>query len=434
MFIEQSNHLLTDWNNTEAEYPQNKCIHQLFESQVERTPDAVAVVFEQQQLTYRELNDRANQLARYLQELGVRPEVLVGLCLDRSLEMAIAMLGILKAGGAYVPLDPAYPNDRLAYILQDAELLIVVTQEVIATEQFDQATQATQRQNLTLVCLDRDWESIKQQKRTNPESGINQKNLAYIIYTSGSTGKPKGVQIAHSSVVNLLYSIATSPGLSRRDRMLAVTTICFDVSVPEIYGPLTVGGRVVIASREATKDPTQLIELLTKQSATIMSATPATWRMLLEAGWEGSKELKIICTGESLSRELGNKLLAKSASLWNLYGPTEITVWATLYQVNRGEGAIAIGRPIANTQAYILDGNQEPVPIGEPGELHIGGLGVARGYLNRRELTEEKFIPNPFRQDANSHLYKTGDLARYRTDGNIEYLGRIDHQLTYSPP
>jgi len=441
---QEYHHLLVDWNSTATEYPDSQCIHQLFEAQVKRTPDAVAVVFEEQQLTYAELNAKANQLAHYLQGLGVGPEVLVGLCIERSLDMVIAMLGILKAGGAYVPLDPAYPAERLFFMLEDAQLSIVVTQQSLGIEQFERrqkaegrgqkvliegATEVIQPKNLTLVCLDRDWENIEQQDIVNPLSEFNPNNLAYIIYTSGSTGKPKGVQIAHRSVVNLLHAIATCPGLSRRDRMLAVTTICFDVSVPEIYGPLTVGGRVVIASREATKDPAQLIELLSLQSTTIMSATPATWRMLLEAGWEGSKELKIICTGESLSRELSNKLLAKGASLWNLYGPTEITVWATLYQVQPGKGLIAIGRPIANTQAYILDVNREPVPIGEPGELHIGGLGLARGYLNRRELTEEKFIPNPFSQDSNSRLYKTGDLARYRTDGNIEYLGRIDHQV-----
>ncbi|NES20315.1 MAG: amino acid adenylation domain-containing protein, partial [Symploca sp. SIO3E6] len=480
MITKQEHHqLLVDWNSTATEYPNSQCIHQLFESQVKLTPDAVAVVFEEQQLTYQELNDRANQLAHYLQGLGVEPEVLVGLCIERSLDMVIAMLGILKAGGAYVPLDPAYPAERLSFMVEDAQLSIVVTQQSLAVERRQEAggrrqeaggrsqeaegrrqeaggssdeknfttihenfflrvpasprprvsASLSSQKALTLVCLDRDWESISQQQRGNPHSPIKPNNLAYIIYTSGSTGKPKGVQIAHSSVVNLLQAIATCPGLSRHDRMLAVTTISFDVSVPEIYSPLTVGGCVVIASREATKDPAQLIELLTKQGATVMSATPATWRMLLEAGWEGSKALKIICTGESLSRELGNKLLAKGTSLWNLYGPTEITVWATIYQVNRGEGAIAIGRPIANTQTYILDANHEPVAIGEPGELHIGGLGVARGYLNRRELTAEKFIPNPFSQDSNSRLYRTGDLTRYRTDGNIEYLGRIDHQV-----
>ena len=424
---------LTSWNDTAADYPRDKCIHQLFEERVEKTPGAVAAVFEDRQLTYRELNQRANQLARYLQGLGVGPEVLVGLCVERSLEMVAAMLGILKAGGAYVPLDPAYPKERLDFMKEDAALSIVVTQEKLKS--------GLTAPSLKLVSLDNDWEQISQQSRENPESKVSSENLAYVIYTSGSTGKPKGVQIAHSSVVNLLHSIATSPKISDRDTTIAVTTISFDVSVPEIYGPLTVGGRVVVASREATKDPAKLIELLTKQQPTLMSATPATWRMLLDAGFgcrrherEGNKKLKIISTGESLSRELAEELLKKCDSLWNLYGPTEITVWATACQVKAGEATIAIGRPIANAQIYILDRDLQPVPIGEPGELHVGGAGLARGYLNRAELTAEKFIPNPFSRETNSsepdsRLYKTGDKARYREDGNIECLGRIDNQV-----
>ncbi|MDY6804445.1 MAG: amino acid adenylation domain-containing protein [Cyanobacteriota bacterium] len=408
-------------NDTATEYPRNKCIHQLFEERVERTPDAVAAVFQEKQLTYRELNQRANRLARYLQGLGVGPEVLVGLCVERSLDMVVAMLGILKAGGAYVPLDPAYPKERLAFMREDAALSIIVTQEKLASG----LTAPSQK----LVSLDNDTEKISQQSRENPDSNVNSENLAYVIYTSGSTGKPKGVQINHSSVVNLLHSIATSPGIGDRDTVLAVTTISFDVSVPEIYGPLTVGGRVVIASGEATKDPAGLIELLTKHKPTLMSATPATWRMLLDAAWEGSKKLTIISTGESLSRELAEELLEKCGSLWNLYGPTEITVWATLYQVLPEVGAVAIGRPIANVQIYIFDSNLEPVKQGEAGELHVGGAGLARGYLNRPELSAEKFRQNPISSEPNSRLYKTGDRARYLEDGNIECLGRIDNQV-----
>ncbi|NEO52861.1 MAG: amino acid adenylation domain-containing protein [Okeania sp. SIO3B5] len=425
---EESDRFLTSWNDTAMEYPQDKCIHQLFEQQVEKTPNSVAVVFEEKQLTYRELNDKANQLARHLQDLGVGPEVLVGLCIDRSLDMVIAMLGILKAGGAYVPLDPAYPTERLAFMVEDAGLSIVVTQEKLGTKLLELATLAT---SSLMVSLDNDWEKISQQSPENPDSNISSENLAYIIYTSGSTGKPKGVQIAHKSVVNLLQAIATCPGLGAGDTMLAVTTISFDVSVPEIYGVLTIGGRVVLASREVVKDPPQLMELLASQNPTVMSATPATWRMLLDAGWQGSQNLKIISTGERLSRELADKLLEKCDSLWNLYGPTEITVWATLYQVKPGEGAVAIGRPIANTQTYILDPNQQQVPVGEPGELHIGGAGLAKGYLNRPELTAEKFIffKSKVKSQKSKVLYKTGDLARYLPDGNIEYLGRIDHQV-----
>ena len=423
---------LTSWNDTEADYPRG-CIHQLFEAQVERTPEEVAVVFEGEQLTYRELNAKANQLARYLQGLGVGPEVLVGLCIERSWEMVVAMLGILKAGGAYVPLDPAYPAERLAFMLEDANLSIVLTQKHLAAEQLNVALRDSDKEdsnkNISFVCID-DWESITQQERTNPQSAITPENLAYIIYTSGSTGKPKGVQIAHSSVVNLLHSIVASPGLGSSDTTIAVTSISFDVSVPEIYGLLTVGGKVVIASREATKDPGQLRSLLGNHNATVMSATPATWRMLLEEGFgENCREMKIISTGERLPRDLADKLLEKCASLWNIYGPTEITVWATLYKVEAGVGTVAIGRPLANVKTYILDSNREVVPIGEPGELHIGGFGLARGYLNRPELTSAKFIANPFSTLTNSRLYKTGDKARYLPDGNIEYLGRIDDQV-----
>ena len=410
--------LLVEWNNTTVDYPQEKCIHQLFEVQVERTPDAVALVFEKQQLTYKQLNQRSNQLAHYLQSLGVASEALVGICIERSVEMVIGLLGILKAGGAYVPIDPNLPPERIELMLSDSQASIFLTQKHLA---------ATLPENQARVlCIDNE-EIFINQNVENPISDVNSQNLAYIIYTSGSTGKPKGVQITHSSVVNLLHSIAITPELRNTDTTIAVTTISFDVSVPEIYGPLALGGRVVVANHEETKDPAQLMELITRQNGTIMSATPATWRMLLDADWEGSQKLKIICTGEGLPRELADQLLGKCESLWNLYGPTEITVWATLYQVKAGEGLVAIGRPIANTQAYILDTNLEIVPIGQPGELHIGGVGLARGYLNRPELTAEKFIPNPF--DKNFQLYKTGDLARYLPDGNIECIGRIDNQV-----
>lgn len=429
MTKQENNPLSVSWNKTATKYPDSLCIHQLFESQVERTPEAVAVVFEDQQLTYCELNAKANQLAHYLQGLGVGPEVLVGLCIERSLDMVIAMLGILKAGGAYVPLDPAYPTERLSFMLQDADLSILVTQEFLASEQFDFATTATEEQDRFLVCLDRDWENINQQEIVNPNSEINQNNLAYIIYTSGSTGKPKGVQIAHRSVVNLLDAIATCPGLSDRDTLIAVTTISFDISVLEIYLPLITGARCILVSREVSRDAEQLMELIDRYNATVMQATPSTWHMLLEAGWQGNKQLKILCGGESWTRDLANQLLAKCADLWNVYGPTEATVWATIHQVEAGVGSIPIGRPIANTQIHILDPNRQPVSIGEPGELHIGGVGLARGYLNRPKLTAEKFIPNPFSQKSDSHLYKTGDLARYTQDGNIEFLGRIDHQV-----
>jgi amino acid adenylation domain-containing protein len=413
--------LLVEWNDTTAEYPIDKCIHQLFEAQVEKTPDAVAVVFEDQQLTYRELNQRANQLAHYLQTLGVRPEVLVGICVERSLEMVVGLLGILKAGGAYVPLDPEYPRERLDYMLADAGVEVLLTQ----LELLSSLSSHTAR----VVYLDTDWYHIAQDYEKNPISDVISKNLAYTIYTSGSTGKPKGVQIIHSAVVNFLCTMRQQLGITADDVLVGVTTFNFDIAMLEIFLPMIVGARVVIAKREVVIDGQELLEMVANCGATVMQATPATWRLLLEAGWQNSHQLKILCGGEALHWELANQLLARSPSLWNLYGPTETTIWSLIAQIESQSRLIVIGRPMSNTQIYILDANQQPVPIGVPGELYIGGDGLARGYLNRPELTLEKFIPNPFSDHPSERLYKTGDLTRYLADGNIEYLGRIDNQV-----
>jgi amino acid adenylation domain-containing protein len=417
----EKHELLTELNDTKREYPKDKCLHQLFEEQAARTPDAVAVVFEEQQLTYQELNCRANQLAHHLQELGVRPEVLVGICLERSLNMVIGVLGILKAGGAYVPLDPTYPQERLAFILEDTQAAVLLTQERLV--------ESLPEHGARVVCLDADWEVIAQESRENPLSPVKANNRAYVIYTSGSTGKPKGVQVPHRGVVNLLYFVREQPGLTAKDTLLSVTTLSFDVVVSEIFLPLSVGARLEVVSHEVASDGTRLLAALMTSGATFLHPTPATWRLLLEAGWEGSKQLTMISTGEALSRELANKLLPRGAALWNLYGPTEITIWSAAYRVDSDAGPILIGRPVANTQLYILDSHLQPVPIGVVGELYVGGDGVTRGYLNRPELTSEKFTANPFSKDPGSRLYKTGDLARYLPDGNIECLGRIDHQV-----
>jgi amino acid adenylation domain-containing protein len=424
----QRHQLLVEWNNTQAEYPQSKCINELFEAQVERTPDAVAVVFEDKQLTYRELNAQANQLAHHLQALGVGPQGLVGICVERSLEMVVGLLGILKAGGAYVPLDPAYPKERLALMLSDAQVSVLLTlRNLVAGLPEHQAH---------VVSLDADWGVIEKENEENPLSAVTAENLAYVIYTSGSTGKPKGVQISHSCVANFLNSMEQQLGLTDQDIMLAVTTISFDIAALELYLPLIVGAQVVLTSREQAADGTQLLEKLVKSGATVMQATPATWRMLLVAGWKGSHQLKILCGGEALPQALANQLLEKVGCLWNVYGPTETTIWSTAYNVGANrlvacnkDTPESIGRPIANTQIYILDPDLQPVPIGIPGELHIGGAGLAWGYLNRPELTQEKFIPNPFSDQPGARLYKTGDLARYLSDGNIEFLGRLDHQV-----
>ncbi len=428
--------LLVEWNHTETNYPHETCIHELFEAQVERTPDAVAVVFSDQQLTYRELNARANKVAQYLQTLGVGPEVLVGICVERSLLMVVGLLGILKAGGAYVPLDPQLPQERLVLMLNDSQLPILLTTENLVAQ--------LPEHEVRLVCLDTDFRSIAFESQDNPISGVKSNNLAYVIYTSGSTGQPKGVEISHSSATNFLNSMQQQPGLTAADILLAVTTISFDIAVLELYLPLIVGAKVVLVSREVASDGRQLLAQLRKSNATVMQATPATWRLLLAAGWSDSPRLKILCGGEALPQELANQLLEKSTCVWNLYGPTETTVWSTVYKVEADrtkDTTSSIGRPIANTQIYLLDSHLQPVPVGVPGELHIGGAGLARGYLHRIELTQQQFIPNPFLksdeleenssiQNSKFHrLYKTGDLARYLPDGNIEYLGRMDHQV-----
>jgi len=440
----ESHQLLTRWNDTGAEYPQDRCIHQLFEEQVERTPDAVAVVFEDERLTYRQLNARANQLAHHLKSLGTGPEILVGICVDRSLEMIVGLLGILKAGGAYVPLDPTYPRDRLAYMVEDARVAVILTQEKlvpILREGVLSSPETHGEQTSRLLTLDGDWEAIAKESDTNPDAGVQPNNLAYTIYTSGSTGKPKGVEIEHRSVINFLTSMARQPGLTDRDTLLAVTTISFDIAGLELYLPLVVGARVVIAPQEVVSEGQVLAELIEDSGATVMQATPATWYLLLASGWQGKPGLKILCGGEALPQALADRLLATGAHLWNMYGPTEATIWSTTYEVGNGRrsadnaddishltqnGPESVGTPIANTQIYILDDEFQPVPIGEIGELYIGGDGLARGYRNRPDLTAERFIPNPF---SPGRVYKTGDLARYLANGHIEFLGRIDHQV-----
>ncbi|WP_392535132.1 amino acid adenylation domain-containing protein [Nostoc sp. C117] len=448
--IEQ-HQLLVEWNDTQVDYPQDLCIYQLFEEQVQRTPDAVAVIFENQQLTYYQLNCRANQLANYLQSLGVSANVLVGICVERSIEMVVGLLGILKAGGAYVPLDPDYPQQRLSFILDDAALPVLLTQQSLLESLPEHTAQ--------VVCLDSDRQLIEQHSRENPLTGSKPENLAYVIYTSGSTGQPKGVQVNHSSVVNFLASMSHCPGLTHSDTFCAVTTISFDIAALELYLPLVVGAKVVVVGREVAKDGARLLLELQHSSTTVMQATPATWQMLVASGLSTQQlGMKLLCGGEALPPQLAHQLLETGAQVWNLYGPTETTIWSSICQLRNestqleARNAIAsgaalraiapIGRPIANTQFYILDSHLQPVPVGVAGELHIGGLGLAKGYLNRPQLTQEKFISNPFRRSRgageqgsrgetfnSNRLYKTGDLARYLPDGTIEYLGRIDNQV-----
>src|SRR5919109_2303073 len=419
--------LLVGWNATATDYPQERCIHELFELQVERSPEACAVVYEEQHLTYRALNARANQLAHTLQALGVGPEQRVGIGLERSAELVVGLLGVLEAGGAYVPLDPSYPPERLAFMLEDAQPQVLLSQGSLAP-----ILPPTPAQ---VLCLDREWEQIVQASPANPLSRVQPQNLAYVIYTSGSTGRPKGVQISHHSLGNFLHAIGQRPGLTEHDILLAVTTLSFDIAALELYLPWVVGAQMVLVSREAAADGAQLVECLNRTGATVLQATPATWRLLLAAGWEGGQQLKILCGGEALPWALAHQLLERGACVWNLYGPTETTVWSAACQVSSPlipsipEVSEPIGRPIANTQAYLLDPHLCPVPLGVAGELYLGGAGVARGYWERPDSTAERFIPNPFSALPGARLYRTGDLARYRSEGSLEFLGRMDHQV-----
>ena len=412
--------ILREWNDTAIEYERNTGIHEWIEAQADRTPEAIALVAGDSFLTYGELDRRANQLARHLGRLGVGPGGLVGLSVERSAEMVVALLGVLKAGAAYLPLDPEYPGERLQFMLEDAQASVLLTEsrslDDLPTHQ-------------TPVCMDTDWPSIGRESQERPGKRGCGEDLAYVIYTSGSTGRPKGVQVPHRAVVNFLLSMAKVPGLSADDVLVAVTTMSFDISVLELLLPLVVGARVVVAEREEATDGRALLELLKNSRATVMQATPATWRMLLEAGWGGGDGFKVLVGGEALAQDLALDLVKRSGSVWNMYGPTETTVWSTCWQVARPEEAILIGRPIGNTQVYILDRNREPVPVGVTGELYIGGEGVTKGYLNRPELTVERFVQDPFVPEDLSFLYRTGDLARYRPDGQIVCLGREDNQV-----
>ncbi|AFY82810.1 non-ribosomal peptide synthetase [Oscillatoria acuminata] len=417
--------LLGQWNQTQADYPQTACLHQLFEAQVELTPEEVAVEFAGVHLTYRQLNAKANQLAHYLQGLGVEPERLVGLCIDRSVEMVIALLGILKAGGAYVPLDPSYPPERLEFMVSDSQVPILLTTEQLLSE-------LPENQALVL-CLDTEWSAIAHQSDENPVSGIEPDNLAYVIYTSGSTGKPKGAMNTHRGICNRLLWMQDSYELTASDRVLQKTPFSFDVSVWEFFWPLLTGARLIVAQPDGHKDSTYLVKLIAESQITTVHFVPSMLQVFLEErGLENCHSLRqVFCSGEALPKELADRFLARlGAKLHNLYGPTEAAVDVTFWECDRASplNIVPIGRPVANTQIYILDPSLQPVPIGVKGELYIGGVQLARGYLNRPELTAEKFIQNPF-DEPGQRLYKTGDLVRYLPNGDIDYLGRIDNQV-----
>jgi amino acid adenylation domain-containing protein len=422
--------LLETWNHTQIDYPQNKCIHQLFEAQVALTPDAVAVVFEEQQITYHELNSRANQLANYLRKLAVKPDSLVGICLERSLEMIVGMLGILKAGGAYVPIDPAFPVERISFMLEDAQVSVLLTQQKL--------TQVLSEQVPKIVALDIDGAKIAQEKSENLENLAAPENLIYVIFTSGSTGRSKAVGIEHQQLFNYIAGIQERLFTGVTGNYALISTFAADLGNTVLFPSLCYGGCLHIISKERASDPNLFREYCRKNPIDCLKIVPSHLAALLSCSHPETilPRQRLILGGEATSWDLITTIqkYAPNCQIFNHYGPTETTVGVLTYSVSSQPGEyhpqiVPLGRPLGNTEIYLLDRHQQPVPVGVPGEVHIGGAGVARGYLNRPDLTQEKFIPNSFRHEQNARLYKTGDLARYLPDGNIEYLGRIDNQV-----
>jgi amino acid adenylation domain-containing protein len=421
---EERRQVLGEWSGPRtAPLPGVASVQSAFESQARRTPDAVAVVSGGRTLTYAELDARSEQLARRLERLGVGPEVRVGLCVERSVDMLVGLLGVLKAGGAYVPLDPGFPAERLAFMARDAGTPVLVTQEALLSR-------LHAGEGVRTVCLDRDAGELERGGATPVHRAVDPLSTAYVLYTSGSTGTPKGVQVPHGAVGRFLAAMAARPGMAAGDVLVAVTTLSFDIAVLELFLPLSVGARVVVANREEATDGGRLGALLDACGATHMQATPSTWRLLLESGWKG-RRTKALCGGEALPRELAVALHERGCEVWNLYGPTETTVWSTVHAVSPApeEGVVSIGRAIPGTRACVLDARGQPVPPGVPGELYLGGEGVTRGYLGRPALTAERFVPDAFSDVPGARLYRTGDLARWRADGTLEFLGRVDQQV-----
>ncbi len=425
---EEKERIIIEWNQTTAEFPEEITVPELFEKQVAATPDAVALVFEGREMTFRELNRRANQVAHALRKMKVAPDTLVGICMEPCLEMVVAIHGVLKAGAAYVPFDPSNPADRLKYLVDDARVPVVLAQARHAG--------IIPEKSATVFCLDRDWDAFEQESAENPERVAKGRNLAYVIYTSGSTGQPKGVMISHTAICNHLFWFQREFPLSEKDRILQKTVFSFDASVWEFLAPPCFGARLYLARPEAHRDPEQLTAFIAANQITFLQLVPSQLAALVqEPGLAQCRCLRrITCGGEALAAEVARKCkaLLPDTVLANQYGPTEATIDATCHVWTGNEpdyGIVTIGKPIANAQAYILDPQFQPVPVGVAGELCIGGRGLARGYWNRPELTAEKFVPHPFSKDPDDRIYRTGDLARYLPDGNIAFIGRLDHQV-----
>ncbi|MEY2396335.1 MAG: hypothetical protein QOF94_2680, partial [Acidobacteriaceae bacterium] len=410
--------VLVEFNATQADFPSGLRIHDLLEQTAERVPDATALICGNERTSYRELNTRANQIAHYLIKLGARPDVLVGVFLERTSTLLAAILGVLKSGAAYVPLDPSYPRERLSAILADAHAPIVLTQESLAGQ--------LESTGARVICLDSEWEKIARESGENPVTNVKRENLAYVLFTSGSTGRPKGVALEHHSAVTLVQWARAVYAPEELAGVLLSTSVCFDLSIFEIFVPLSVGGRIILVQNAMF-----LPSAPAKHEVTLINTVPSAMAELVRMRAVPDSVLTVNLAGEALPQTLVDEIYSRTGAkkVFNLYGPTEDTTYSTFTFVHAGE-QVTIGRPLPNTQAYILDVNRNPVPIGVPGELYLAGEGLARGYFGREDLTSERFLPNPFSTDNhNSRMYKTGDLCRWLHDGNVEYLGRMDHQV-----
>ncbi|PKM52637.1 MAG: hypothetical protein CVV02_00435 [Firmicutes bacterium HGW-Firmicutes-7] len=424
---EEYNKIVVEWNNKSVEYPREKCTYELIEEQVIKTPDRIAVIYEAQQLSYKELNDRADQLSRYLKCKGIQEGKLIGVFMERSIDLLVVLIGIWKAGCAYVPLDPIYPKERLLYMIEDAHLPLIITQSDLIGRLPDTAAKKVEIDLEKVEIFDETTAMLPSKKGRSRKKLSTKDRLAYVIFTSGSTGKPKGVEITQRGLTNYLWFVVESQGFTEKDKFMALTTICFDISLCELFANLIKGGQVEILPTEMQRDPYLLMEKIENNWTTAIQATPATWEMLLSVGWNKKLPLKIYCGGEAMSPELAEKLIPRCSELWNIYGPTEATIWSSIHHIK--STAITIGHPIYNTQYYVLDKYLNPVPEGTPGELYIGGDGLARGYLNRKDMTAERFISNPFDFEKSDRIYKTGDFVKFLPGGEVEWLGRIDNQV-----
>ncbi len=414
------NNQLAIWNNTRFSYPDDKPLHALIEAQTLVFADKEAIRFGGETLTYRQLNETANQLAGVLLSHGIKTGDTIGLAADRSPVMVIALLAILKSGAAYIPLDPEYPKQRISFMLEDAGAGILLTSKKYKGRFPSPATE---------LLLENAMEAARTCSKDNPAVSINARDLAYIIYTSGSTGRPKGVMVEHGNLVNLLCSMQQIPVISQYDRLLAVTTISFDIAALELFLPLVTGAQVVLTDVKISRDGFALLDLVRKENITIMQATPVTWKIMLAAGWEQKIDMRILCCGEAMAPDLADKLIPRCRSLYNFYGPTETTIYSTGTEITKADKLITIGGPVGNTQVYILDERLQLLPPGEAGEIFIGGDGVARGYCNLEELTAERFITDPFSTSRQKKMFRTGDIGRWTEDGKIDFMGRIDQQI-----